>query len=302
RWPRLRGGVYLSGLVLSVLFGVLVLSILLNPVLPRLALPQVLPSGGHVAPPAPPQILTPRQRAIREAKRKIEQERNIRKVSFSPLIPSVPIGEPITAAFYVNWDDASMSSLKENLENPFINIDMVIGEFAHLTDGFGNVDPFMPERTALATNLIRSRKPATRIFALINNFKDNEWEGAKLGQMLLDPAARARVEQWLLDYAQANNFAGVSIDFENLPEGTQPMLVTFMSELYAKLHPAGIEISMNLPFSNDSFDYRKLAALTDYVILMAYDQHWAAGQPGAICGLDWFQQTLRERLAEIPPS
>src|SRR5215470_6175281 len=103
RWPRLRGGVYLSGLVLSVLFGVLVLSILLNPVLPKLALPQssILPSGGHVAPPVPPQILTPRQRAIREAKRKIEQERNIRKVSFSPLISSVPTGEPITAVFYV---------------------------------------------------------------------------------------------------------------------------------------------------------------------------------------------------------
>jgi cellulose synthase/poly-beta-1,6-N-acetylglucosamine synthase-like glycosyltransferase/spore germination protein YaaH/peptidoglycan/xylan/chitin deacetylase (PgdA/CDA1 family) len=304
RWPRLRGGVYISGLVLSLLFGVLIVSILLNPSLPKLGLPQssFLPTGGHVAPPAPQQILTPRQRAIRDAKRKIEQERTIRKVSFSPLITETPTGAPITAAFYVNWDDASMSSLKENLENPFVTIDMVIGEFAHLADGTGNIREDNPDRQAAATNLIRSHKPATRIFALVNNFKEKEWEADKLRQMLADPAARSRVVQWLFDYVQANNFAGVSVDFENLANESQPMLVDFMSELYAKLHPAGLEISMNVPASNDAFDYKKLASLTDYLILMAYDEHWAPGKPGSICGLDWFRQVLRERTAEIPAS
>jgi hypothetical protein len=40
RWPRLRRGVFLTGLILSLLFGVLIASILINPLLPKLNLPR----------------------------------------------------------------------------------------------------------------------------------------------------------------------------------------------------------------------------------------------------------------------
>jgi hypothetical protein len=40
-------------------------------------------------------------------------------------------GSSLKAAFFVDWDDASMSSLKANLGS----LDIVIGEWMHLSDG-----------------------------------------------------------------------------------------------------------------------------------------------------------------------
>ena len=55
RWPRLRLGMALIGLTMSLLLGTLVLSILASPILPALNLPgaSILPHGAHIAPPFP---------------------------------------------------------------------------------------------------------------------------------------------------------------------------------------------------------------------------------------------------------
>src|SRR5262249_43148994 len=80
----------------------------------------------------------------------------------------------------------------------------------------------------------------------------------------------------------------------------QPALIEFMYELAAVLHPAGLELSINLPANNDSFNYQKLSSLVDYVILMVYDQHYATSAPGPVSGVDWFTNVLRLRQADVP--
>ena len=55
----------------------------------------------------------------------------------------------------------------------------------------------------------------------MNNWNGKEWEGAKLGRMLADPAARKRAIEQLVAYVERGRFAGISIDFENIAvEGT----------------------------------------------------------------------------------
>src|ERR1700704_5627074 len=71
RWPRLRRGVFLTGLVLSTLFGVLIFSILINPLLPELHLPQSSLFGKGTRTPTAELIETEPQRKLREAKQKL---------------------------------------------------------------------------------------------------------------------------------------------------------------------------------------------------------------------------------------
>ncbi|HKV41646.1 MAG TPA: glycosyltransferase [Blastocatellia bacterium] len=301
RWPRLRQGVFLTGLVLSCLFGLLIFSVLVNPVLPKLKLPSssILPNGGHYAPPAH-QFRTPREQKLLEAKQRLDAERSLRRASLLRRPAQRPNqGDPLTFGFYVN-DEASYSSLKENLENPDVTIDVVIGDFLHLASGDGTLAESDADRQEIVTKLIRTRRPDTRIMALVNNFNGKEWEADKLNAMLSNPAARARVISQLMTYTIGHKFAGVSVDFEMLAEESQTGLNQFMQELAAALHPAGLQISINLPASNDSFDYAKLSAAADYVILMIYDQHWAAGQPGPISGINWFTDVLKQRQNDVP--
>ncbi len=301
RWPRLRRGVFLTALAFSILFGLLIVSILINPKLPNLNLPQssILPNGGHAtAPPAPERILTPRQRALHEAKQRLELERSRRLYELRHQDARTASDDRLDFGFYVNWDESSFSSLKENIDN----LDVLIAEFYRLKDPDGEIDESDPDRQKTTLDYIRSRRPDLRVFALVNNFDGAKWEAEKLERMLRNPSARQRCIKQLMEYSEANKFAGVSVDFESVPDQSQGGLSEFIAELAAALHDKGLELSINVPANNDSFDYRRLSASADYVILMAYDQHYAGSNPGPIAGLDWFEEVLHTRQNDVPAS
>src|SRR2546422_820300 len=300
RWPRLRRGVFLTGFMFSSLFGILIISILINPLLPELDLP-LLPRSAR--PPLAPKVETPAQRKLREAKQKLELERSKREQARHPQQqPHQSSNDQLDVGFYVAWDETSMSSLKENIKN----LDVLIGEFLHLDSTDGSLreesedNPDGPTEEKAVTQFIRSTRPDLKIMALVNNFDGKVWESDKLERMLASPDARARCIQQLVDYANGHNFAGISVDFENVLDASQPGLLQFTVELSAALHAVGREVSINLPVNNDSFDYRKLSAHVDYVILMAYDQHYSGSEPGPIAALDWFENMLRLRQTDVP--
>jgi cellulose synthase/poly-beta-1,6-N-acetylglucosamine synthase-like glycosyltransferase/peptidoglycan/xylan/chitin deacetylase (PgdA/CDA1 family)/spore germination protein YaaH len=303
RWPRLRLGMALIGLTLSLLLGALLLSILASPALPALNLPgsSIVPHGAHMVPPAPtPPIeraLTRRERALRdtEAKLKRERERSLQQL-LTQARSRAPDEQPLAIGFFVNWDDTSMSSLKENLGS----LDMVIPEWLHLASEDGSLRENDPNRAAQVTRYIRMRRPDLRIMPLVNNWSGQEWEGGKLGRMLANPAARARTIEQLAAYVDSHGFAGVSVDFENIAARDQPALRRFIGELYAVLHPRNLLLSVNVPASDPAFNYSELARNVDYLILMAYDEHWSTGAPGPIASLPWFAKVLHQRQRDVP--
>ncbi|MFO1372683.1 MAG: glycosyltransferase [Candidatus Competibacteraceae bacterium] len=305
RWPRLRLGMTLIGLTLTLLLGVLVLSILASPALPALHLPgaSFLPQGAHAMPAVPPlapeRALTRRERALRNAEAKLvrERERGLQQMlAQGHKVNRNPAQQPLAIGFFVNWDDSSISSLKLNLDS----LDMVIPEWLHLAGEDGAVREDDPSRQASVTDYIRLHRPDLPIMALVNNWNGQEWEGAKLGRMLANPAARARAIEQLTTYVQRHHFAGISIDFENIAAKAQPDFQRFIAELYAVLHPKNLLLSVNVPASDPAFAYRKLAQTADYLILMAYDEHWSSGSPGPIASLPWFAKVLRQRQADVP--
>jgi peptidoglycan-N-acetylglucosamine deacetylase len=303
RWPRLRRGVFLTGLIFSSLFGILLVSILINPILPKLHQSNILPKGTRT--PTADLVETESQRKLRAAKQKLELERSKREAARHPRQhPHQSSNDQLDVGFYVAWDETSMSSLKENIKN----LDVVIGEFLHLDSADGSLkeesqnNPDGPGQEKALTQFIRSTRPDLKIMALVNNFDGRVWESDKLAQMLASPEARARCIQQLIDYANEHGFSGISVDFENVPDASQTGLIQFTNDLSAALHAVGREVSINLPVNNDSFDYRKLSSPVDYVILMAYDQHYSGSEPGPVAGVDWFENMLRLRQTDVPAS
>lgn len=305
RWPRLRAGMLFASLALTLLLGALVLSILASPVLPTLNLPgaSFLPQGAHAVPAVPPlaleRTLTRRERALNKTKIKLvrERERDLQQLlAQTHKTGPAPAKQQLAIGFFVNWDDSSMSSLKLNLDS----LDMVIAEWLHLAAEDGSLRENDSNRQTQVTDYIRVRHPDLPIVPLVNNWNGHEWEGAKLGRMLANPAARARVVEQLVAYVERHRFAGVSIDFEDIAAKAQPDFQRFMAELYAVLHPKNLLLSVNVPVSDPAFDYRNLARNADYLILMAYDEHWSTGAPGPIASLPWFAKVLRQRQRDVP--
>ncbi len=305
RWPRLRLGMTLVGVSLTLLLGALLLSILAAPALPALHLPHLsfLPQGAHAVPDVPAlaaeRPVTRRQRVLRNDQLKLlrERERSLRQLLQPPRAKGLaPDQQPLAIAFFVNWDDSSMSSLKENLGN----LDTVIAEWLHLASDDGSLRENDPVRTANVTDYIRARRPDLSLVPLVNNWNGQRWEGAKLARMLADPAARKRTIEQILAFVEGHRYAGISIDFENIPVKAQADFQRFMAELYAVMHPRKLLVSVNVPADDAAFDYRRLVKNADYLILMAYDEHWADGTPGPIASLPWFARVLHARQRDIP--
>ena len=72
-----------------------------------------------------------------------------------------------------------------------------------------------------------------------------------------------------------------------------------MRELYTCFHPLNLEVSQSVPMDDSSFDYRGLGRWTDFLILMAYDEHSSESEPGPIASQSWYARLTAKRLKEI---
>ncbi|GAC1414140.1 MAG: glycosyltransferase [Candidatus Doudnabacteria bacterium] len=295
RWPRIKRGLFTFGLISSVIFVGFLASIISAPIVHTLKLPSttILPGGGHIGAPLDRPLFNPRVRSLLETKaalKKALEEKNNTIILPSTDHPTKSVG------FFVDWDDSSFSSLKQNLPN----LDIVIGEWIHLNDTKGNLDEENRARTDLAISYVREHKPSAELFALINNYQNNTWQTEQLTAMLSSKDSRAATIQQLLQYVQTNKLNGASVDFEEVSPSVQNNLIIFLKELSTVFHNNNLKVSINVPADDNDFDYKALAKAADFVIVMAYDQHWSSGEAGPISGQDWFNNVISQRKKDIP--
>jgi len=300
RWWRFKRAIQLFTATISLIFAVLVASVLINPALPSLGLTSArsLPQARHLSPPQPKPLLNRPERKFQRTKQKLDRYLTQSQRVKVPAATSAFNGQSELIGFYVNWDDTSFTSLRQNLSQ----LDKLIPEWLHLASADGTVVIDEPAKQKQVLAYLREHRPDLPIVPLVNNFNSTrmKWEGAKLAAMLTHAATRARTIDNLLRFVRENNFAGISIDFENVPPSAQPAFNTFMRELYAQFHPTGLEVSQSVPLDDAEFNYHALAECSDYLILMAYDEHWNGSKAGAVASQAWYTTALRHRFAELP--
>ncbi|MBW4593754.1 MAG: glycosyltransferase [Brasilonema angustatum HA4187-MV1] len=302
RWRRFKHTVQVLAVGLTIMFSAFIASMIIQPDLPELNLSPVN------------KLLQVHQIFSRHKLQNSQHQDGLSsqlKLNNSPgntsntqssIVASTQVTKPKKSeiiGFYVNWDDNSFTSLKQNISK----LDKLMPEWLHLktADGTISIDDEVKQKKALT--YIRKHRPELPIMPLINNF-DNEtqsWNSDKLAQMLNEPTARTRVIQNLLNFVRSNGFAGINIDLENLPSSSQQNLIAFMRELYAQFHPLGLEVSQSVPLDDSEFNYRTLAQFNDYLILMAYDEHETSSEAGPVASQKWYAEHVRRRFAELPP-
>ncbi len=285
RWVFFKWVATLAALFLVISFGAVAFSVATFPALPLLNLKNPTPNyRGSV------RINNPDASAGIVASQKISNRQTIKQAS--PIKPKV-------IAFYVDWDDASLTSLKANGGS----IDELIPEWLHLADGAGNISADDENRQTETVNYLNQHYPKMKIVPLINNYnpQTQDWDAVQLNQMLSDPTARTAAIKNIYNFVTVNHFAGISIDFEDIYPQDQPKLVLFMQELYGVFHPIGLEVSVNIPLDDDDYNAAVLAPASDFLILMAYDENSAGSDPaGPLASQNWFTNNLKWRLAQAP--
>src|SRR5260370_19755556 len=111
------------------------------------------------------------------------------------------------------------------------------------------------------------------MMGLVNNFDGQVWRAKEMTQFLANPAARQKLTQGLLQYAQLEHQAGIVLDLEDIPDSSQRHFQKFVSEAGAGVHTAGLKLIVALAPPNPSYGHVYLAQHFDGPVLMNYDHH-----------------------------
>ncbi len=279
RWRRTRRALEVTGALFTLLLVTFFLNVLQKPDLPGLLLPtgrtglHALPVKHHPKP------------AVRRLGRK-------RRVATLGQVPQTY--DPLRAAFYVSWDPTSLASLQKH----YRDIDLLIPEELHAItpDGRLDIDPDVKLHA-----WIQSIGVEIPLMGMLNNSDGTLWYVKEMAQMLAQPSARQHLIQQVVEYALEQRQAGIALDFEQVPDGSQRNFKRFIGELAAALHVANLKLMVALPAADWSYDYAGIAKRADAIILMNYDQHWLTSSPGPIASQDWFLRNLDAILKLVPP-
>jgi len=223
-------------------------------------------------------------------------------------------GEGLRAAYYVEDDPASYSSLKQHIKQ----IDLLFPEWLHMVTPDGSLTAYTIDNRAYPVidasgvhGVDREDKVArtildahedTEIFPLINNYDPtvNKFLPS-IGDFLSNPDARAHFIQQIDQFLAKNpSYRGLSLDFEEIPTTAQPGFMALVAALYADFHPRNLRLYVNTPVADDDFNLKYIADNSDGLLLMNYDQHQTESEPGPIAAQDWFLDNLKNVLKQVP--
>ncbi|MED0978398.1 glycosyltransferase [Bacillus paramycoides] len=189
--------------------------------------------------------------------------------------------------FYVNWDENSTASLKENIDS----LTMLVPEWYHLKADLTISSEIKPEIVKLA------EKNHVKIMPLLTNYtQEASGPDSELIHKLLNSPDHVKTKfiNDLVKQVEKNRFSGINIDFEAIPESDRENLTNFMKELTTVFHKHHLLVTQDVPANDKAFDYGALAKVIDRMIVMMYDEHYGAGVPGPIASNKWFEHTLNE--------
>lgn len=215
--------------------------------------------------------------------------------------PLPVLGHPGDApryAFSVNWDDNSFVSLKRNATS----LDVLVPEWFHLVDGAGAIRRDDPVKEGRVRSWLAAHAPALAVTPLINNYSSatQSWDANAVTQLVGDPAARSRFVNELTAAVTASGDRGAHLDFEQVPAAAMNGYAALVESLAASLHAHGRTLDVSVPADDEAYPFARLAAASDHLVLMAYDEHTADDDPGPVASQGWFERVLDRRFAEIP--
>jgi len=301
RWRRLRRLFDVLGVTITLLVIFFVYNAIRNEQLPGLFLPEQK---------RPYHALKEKEREKEKERRRQAALRSHRKTKKPASQVTLNSDEGIRAAFYVQWDAASFSSLREYAHQ----IDLLYPEWLHVLSADGNVQG-LDQQSYKYFNVVQDGKvhpvddevmpflktedTGMEVFPLVNNFDETEWK-PEIAGFLMNPAARATFRQQIDAFLASDKYHGLMVDFEDFPKSAQPGYLALLRELSSDLHATGLKLYVSVPARDRDFDYAAIAARTDGIVLMNYDEHESENEAGPVASQDWFTKNLEIAKQKVP--
>ena len=207
-------------------------------------------------------------------------------------------GRPLAIGFFVNWDDSSMASLKQNITS----LDWVVPEWIRLSGEMD--DPLVLDIDDKALEFIQQDEAGNAGPAAAAKLQERAVEFADILVRRCQHAKtqRQKLIARCLQTIDKYKFGGLTIDIEEVPDDRRRQSFSHScGSCMPSFRKRDLILAQAVPFDNPDWNYKAYASVTDYLMLMAYDQHWSTGEAGPVAGQDWYESILKKRMAELSP-
>ncbi|GKX30619.1 hypothetical protein SH1V18_30990 [Vallitalea longa] len=131
----------------------------------------------------------------------------------------------------------------------------------------------------------------------------NEFNKKITHDVLSSTEKREKVIKQILALASIYNLDGINIDFENVAKEDGVYFVQFIREITPYLKEQGLVVSVDtyVPSAwTAHYNRTEIGKVVDYVIIMAYDEHWSTSEEsGSVASIGFVENGLLDTLKEV---
>lgn len=209
-----------------------------------------------------------------------------------PEYTSISLDEKVRLGFHAVYNQTANGNLEQVLKTAY-NINVISPTWFALNDNAGNFTSIASE-----TYVQKAHDRGIQVWGLVEDITYD----VDTYEILANSVNRAHLIEGLVNTAVAFDLDGLNIDFEGIRKRDGAHFVQFLRELSIRCREAGVILSVdNYPpnAGNTYYDYKEQGIITDYVVLMNYDEHWGgSGDPGSTSSQP-FAETSIDNLLEL---
>lgn len=222
-------------------------------------------------------------------------------VHSAPNTPSSPPPKKVLA-YYVEYYESDKNSYRSLTSYSDILTDISLVAFNATANGDLTGTPS-------AQGLKAAHDRSVQTFLLVANHGENLFDKDLVHTLLNNPVAVNRLIRQLVSQVAKTNATGVNLDFENIPAADRKTYSKLVATLADKLHQSGKQLIVSVPaktadnpkeFWTYAYDYKTLAAKSDYLQLMTYDEYGPWMEAGPVASYSWVEKVLQHAVSTAP--
>lgn len=149
------------------------------------------------------------------------------------------------------------------------------------------------------TYVERAHSLGLEVWALVDDFS----EDVNMYELLSYTSRREKLMNELIAEAIKYNLDGINIDFEKIPYEAGIHYIQFIRELSVKCRSNNIVLSIDnyVPMNYSAYyDIEEQGIVADYVIIMAYDEHYAGSEvSGSVASISYVESAIKKTLEMV---
>ena len=197
--------------------------------------------------------------------------------------------DKVTLAWFQVSGVAGNSGIDNNIATAS-GVNVLAPTWYSVTDSSGSMSCY-----ASAGLVNKMHQRGTDVWALVSDFDTN----VDFAALYSSKKARTNMVNTLINDAEKYRFDGINLDFENIKSAYAKDYLQFVRELSIECERKGLVLSTDnyKPEAyNRCYNLKEQSRFVDYVIVMAYDEHYAGTDAGSVASLPFVKEAVEDTV------